>query len=158
MPLYVADYLADTAHLRAAQSGAYLHLIMHYWLKGALPDDDAALARIAGMTAREWLFSKEAILDLFTKPSPWDGKTSADRALGIGRKEQRHPIPISMRSLVAERDGGVCVYCGDKNGPFEFDHKLPWSRGGRHELENLVFSCKSCNRSKGARTIEEWRQ
>jgi len=39
MPLYVADYLADTAHLGALESGVYLHLIMHYWLKGGLPDD-----------------------------------------------------------------------------------------------------------------------
>src|SRR5262252_470300 len=54
MPLYVADYLADTAHLSAAQSGAYLHLIMHYWQHGGLPDDDDKLARIARMRIEDW--------------------------------------------------------------------------------------------------------
>lgn len=54
MPLYIADYLADTAHLGAAQSGAYMHLIMHYWQHSALPVDDAGLARIAKLTPGEW--------------------------------------------------------------------------------------------------------
>jgi uncharacterized protein YdaU (DUF1376 family) len=65
MPLYIADYLADTAHLNAAQSGAYLHLIMHYWTSGKLPDDDRALARIARMTATEWKRDRAIIQAFF---------------------------------------------------------------------------------------------
>lgn len=65
MPLYVADYLADTAHLSAAESGAYLHLIMHYWANGGLPVDDKKLARIAKMTAGEWDEARETIAEFF---------------------------------------------------------------------------------------------
>ena len=54
MPLYVADYLADTAHLDATASGAYLHLIMHYWQNGGLPEDDRQLARIAKVSSHNW--------------------------------------------------------------------------------------------------------
>src|SRR5687767_4457814 len=54
MPLYIGDYRADTTHLNAAQHGAYLLLIMHYWQQGGLPDDDEQLARIVCMTTAEW--------------------------------------------------------------------------------------------------------
>lgn len=69
MPLYVADYLADTAHLSAAESGAYLHLIMHYWQTGGLPADDASLARIARVSPRHWPRVRGIIEPFFTTPS-----------------------------------------------------------------------------------------
>lgn len=65
MPLYVADYLADTAHLTAAEHGAYLLLIMHYWRAGKLPNDERQLARIARMTAREWANSRDVLASFF---------------------------------------------------------------------------------------------
>lgn len=66
MPLYVADYLADTGHLGAAEHGAYLLLIMHYWANGGLPDDDRKLARIARMDASEWADARETIGEFFS--------------------------------------------------------------------------------------------
>lgn len=65
MPLYVADYLADTRRLSAAQHGAYLLLIMEYWISGGLPDDDSQLARIAAMTEQEWADSRAFIEPFF---------------------------------------------------------------------------------------------
>lgn len=46
MPLYIADYQADTTRLTLELSGAYLGLLMDYWRNGPPPDDDAVLARI----------------------------------------------------------------------------------------------------------------
>lgn len=66
MPLYVADYLADTGHLTAAEHGAYLLLIMHYWSSGALPDDDRKLARIARLSDREWKSARPTIVEFFS--------------------------------------------------------------------------------------------
>lgn len=67
MPLYVADYLADAAHLSTIEHGAYLLLIMNYWQRGEpLPNDDTRLARIAGLNARDWKRHKATLADFFT--------------------------------------------------------------------------------------------
>lgn len=66
MPLYVADYLADAAHLSTLEHGAYLLLIMNYWQRGeALPADDKKLARIARVSAEEWADMRDEISSFF---------------------------------------------------------------------------------------------
>jgi len=50
-PWYPGRFKADTMHLTALQDGIYRRLIDHYMeTKTALPDNDVALARIAGVT------------------------------------------------------------------------------------------------------------
>lgn len=65
MPLHITDYLADTGHLNAAEHGAYLMLIMHYWQNGALPADERLLARLARMSKPEWEESRDVLAMLF---------------------------------------------------------------------------------------------
>lgn len=65
MPLYIGDYLSDTAHLTCEQSGAYLHLIMHYWRVGALPDNDVALAQITRLPLKAWKAHRIIIAPFF---------------------------------------------------------------------------------------------
>jgi uncharacterized protein YdaU (DUF1376 family) len=67
MPLYVADYLADTGHLSTRQHGAYLLLIMHYWRTGKpLPTRVEHLFRICRLTATEWEEDGDAVIAFFT--------------------------------------------------------------------------------------------
>ena len=48
-----------------------------------------------------------------------------------------------------------CAYCGQPADTL--DHILPLVRGGTNYEGNLVPACRSCNSSKSARTIIEWR-
>ena len=65
MRFFPADYLADTRRLTTEQHGAYLLLLMDSWSSGALPDDDAVLARVAGLDAESWARTRPAIARYF---------------------------------------------------------------------------------------------
>jgi uncharacterized protein YdaU (DUF1376 family) len=87
MPLYVGDYLGDTGHLTTAQHGAYLLLMMHYWRKGELPDDDRQLAKITKLTPKTWCRFRPVLQQFFH--SGWKHKridTELMRMLLISEK------------------------------------------------------------------------
>lgn len=65
MPLYIADYLADTAHLSTIEHGAYILLIMHYWTKGSLPSDDDTVRRITRLDKRQWVAHRDILASMF---------------------------------------------------------------------------------------------
>jgi uncharacterized protein YdaU (DUF1376 family) len=65
MPLYVGDYLGDTGHLTTTQHGAYLLLMMHYWRKGELPDDDKQLSKITKLPLKVWIEYRETLQAFF---------------------------------------------------------------------------------------------
>jgi hypothetical protein len=53
-----------------------------------------------------------------------------------------------LRLSVFRRDNYVCAYCGYKTDKPECDHIIPMSKGGDSSYENLITSCKKCNRAK----------
>lgn len=67
----------------------------------------------------------------------------------------RPTLLSALRAQVRELDRGVCAYCHSPEElsvtPFEIDHIVPFSAGGRTELDNLCLACASCNRLKGSR-------
>lgn len=109
MPLYVADYRADTAHLSAAEHGGYLLLIMHYWQTGSLPLTDAPLARIACMKPSEWRKAKPIIAAFFT--AEWRHKridTEIARMVDVSTKrraaaEQRYSKSTAIADANAQQ-------------------------------------------------------
>lgn len=66
MPLYVADYLADTSRLTTEQHGAYLLLLMDYWRNGPPPDDDAILQQITRMRPDAWSIARAVLVQFFS--------------------------------------------------------------------------------------------
>ena len=59
----------------------------------------------------------------------------------------------NMKMLKYIEQDGVCPHC-QKQFPYnemEGDHKIPYSKGGKTEYQNLQMLCRPCNRSKGNR-------
>lgn len=53
----------------------------------------------------------------------------------------------------------VCHWCEAKcPDDYHVDHYFPLSKGGKHEIENLVIACPSCNMTKQAKDPYEFAQ
>lgn len=60
-----------------------------------------------------------------------------------------------LRRQIFERDEFYCQYCGSEHD-LTCDHITPLVLGGTNEPTNLTTACRSCNSSKGDKTLEEW--
>lgn len=58
----------------------------------------------------------------------------------------------NQKRQVYENQKGICPHCGDSKGykieEMEADHIIPWSKGGKTDLENCQMLCKKHNREK----------
>ncbi len=73
----------------------------------------------------------------------------------IVRKAERQ-IAGRISWTVYKRDGYACRYCGKEGIPLTVDHVVLWEEGGPSIPENLVTSCKKCNRTRGDTPYPEW--
>jgi uncharacterized protein YdaU (DUF1376 family) len=97
MPLYVGDYLGDTGHLTTTQHGAYLLLMMHYWRKGELPDDDRQLSKIAKLPLKTWCEYRATLQDFFH--DGWKHKRID--------AELQKMMRVSAQRAIAGQKGGI---------------------------------------------------
>ena len=67
----------------------------------------------------------------------------------LGERNSR-AIPQSVKVAVAARDQGRCRMCGSADD-LQYDHVVPWSRGGANTVANVQLLCGTCNRTKAAR-------
>lgn len=56
-------------------------------------------------------------------------------------------ISQQVKDLVWNRDNGNCRKCGN-NERLEFDHIIPFSKGGSNTYRNIQLLCEPCNRKK----------
>lgn len=150
--LYVGDYFADTLDLAAHEHRALRLLLLETWLMG--PVGNTRLAKVAGLTKEEWQAIKPAVLPLLRDVQPRIAQSLKFIRLFDGQRLPNEDWQI-IRSIVMERDGHVCTYCGSKKR-LEGDHIVPLSRGGSNALTNIATACRPCNLSKGSKTLEEW--
>jgi uncharacterized protein YdaU (DUF1376 family) len=97
-------YQADTLHLTLAQDGAYRRLIDHYMTsRQPLPDNDAALARIAGCTLSEWAEIAPIIRPFFKPRNSVLSHKRCDAELAWQDNRQKIRSEIAQKGVDARR-------------------------------------------------------
>lgn len=73
---------------------------------------------------------------------------SMSKGIGINKKEITHG-----------KYGCKCAYCGThlSINEMHIDHVVPKKLGGKNNIKNLNPSCQSCNSTKGAKSLEDYR-
>ena len=151
--LYVGDYFADTLDLSAPEHRALRLLLLETWVRG--PVGNVRLPRVAKLTREEWQAVKPAVLPLLRGVQPIIAESLKHIRAFDGQRLPADSWHI-VRSIVLERDGHACTYCGSEK-QLEGDHIIPLSRGGSNAFVNLATACRPCNLSKGSKTVDEWR-
>ncbi len=105
----------------------------YYW------DDDGLDAEAVALLAWDRLRRQDARVDRLRKIR------ASEEAVTGARRER---IPEEVRLFVWTRDEGRCVRCSAEDD-LQFDHVIPFARGGGNAPENIQVLCGACNRAKG---------
>ncbi len=82
-------------------------------------------------------------------------RTHKKRAIKKGALGWMPPYP---EGILFGQQVGLCLYCSadlEQSG-WHMEHKIPLSRGGRHDWNNVCLSCPGCNQTKHTKTAEEF--
>lgn len=73
-----------------------------------------------------------------------------DKVTNLPLKDSQRSFDEAQRQVIYRRDKGICQMCGKKCewNDWEADHKNPWRKGGKTEIENGQVLCPSCNSKK----------
>ncbi len=109
LPLKPERLLADTMHMSAEEMGAYCRLLFTMWLQGGkLIDEEAQLARIAGLSLRLWrklrrtilrpmtvdsgLISQKRLTDTWLKVQELRAKRKVASIAGVAARYRNHMV------------------------------------------------------------------
>lgn len=75
-------------------------------------------------------------------------------------KIQRKKLTKKDRIRIYNQYDGHCAYCGIEIDikDMQVDHVVPLRNAGKDELDNMICSCRSCNKYKHTMTIESLRE
>lgn len=122
------------------------------WLPGAhettnLPSSDLVMDRV------DWerFLRQTDLMEVEVLARTADG----DLVKAIVRKSNR-VIDQHASWAVFKRDGYACRFCGRDDAPLTVDHLVRWEQGGPSIPENMVASCRKCNKIRGNMEYRDW--
>jgi HNH endonuclease len=115
--------------------------------------DEQSQIEILNMDQEEWkkFLYQTDVMETHMISTAADGKITKS----IVRKSQRQ-IDQAVSWAVWRRDDYHCRYCWAADVPLTVDHLVRWEEGGPSIPENLLSSCKKCNRVRGDTSYPSW--
>jgi hypothetical protein len=145
--------------LKSAVAGFALHDLDVYW--SSLSNEFNAL--VIYLDNEEWLESpidvvgrsygsSWVVLPDSDSVKKWMTESNVPEKVVKDPRGSRTARP-KLRFEVFRRDSYKCQYCGRSapEYPLHVDHIVPWSKGGKTVIENLVTACSECNLGKSNR-------
>lgn len=80
---------------------------------------------------------------------------SGERRRALKRSAPGSGVTKAQWGQICELFAGQCAYCLLSRAT-SMDHVAPIVSGGAHDIENAVPACRSCNSSKGAKSLLKW--
>ena len=120
MPVGVDRYLADTAHLTLEEQGVHFRLQIYAWRSPGccLPDDDARLARMLGISLKRWATVRPAVMALWTlEDGAWvNDQVSREHEFVTGKIEKKRAAGRLGGRPKSLQDNDVGKASGSENG------------------------------------------
>lgn len=94
-----------------------------------------------------------------TNKKKWNQANAARTVEMVQRRRARkksNGVYLISDKFLQKLYSSPCAICGSSE-KIEADHIIPILRGGVHSEANLQPLCRSCNGSKGTKTMTEWR-
>jgi uncharacterized protein YdaU (DUF1376 family) len=169
MPLYIADYLADTADLSCEEHGAYLLLLMHCWRKGELPNDDVRLQRICKLSPYKWKNLSPIIREFFYEK---DGvlrhkRIDKERLQAAENRDKKSEIARNAANKRWQKDDADALHeaCPSPsptpvvpNGTTEYKPDPPSLFDDGKDDDDLLALPAICDRSTEGEAVRIWNE
>lgn len=103
LPLFTDAFIADTIHLSALQTGAYIMLLMAAWRTPTctLPDDDKILAKYARLDLRNFIKNKPLLMGFWEKnvDGTWYQRRLRDERLFVDERRSKNMLAGKASAL-----------------------------------------------------------
>lgn len=136
MPIVIGDYLKDTKRLTTEQHGAYLLLLMDYWVNGPPADDDEELAAITGLEPKAWKKNRPKLERYFKiEGGRWRNKRADEELLEAAERKRKNAERASAggRAKAAKR-------CASSSAPSSASSTI---QAAENAPKSLLKSCSA---------------
>lgn len=132
-------------------------------IKGIIMEDNSQCSHIVLLPMEK---QSESYKIITPSSEEWyDLQDQLDKCNVMSELEKGKILRKSQRILdqricwkVYRRDKFKCRYCGINNVPLTVDHIITWEAGGATHEDNLLSSCRKCNKKRGNLEYGLWLQ